>query len=277
MRDPVLKALQTRAERIDIVVNGVQQTWHVWNRSHPQPLVLLHGGSGSWTHWVRNIDALSQQHAVWAMDLPGMGDSALPPDAKDADDIAPWVALGMEEVLAGQACPVMGFSFGGLTAGFVAARHPQRVSRLLLVGVPGLGMFGDLLPLRGFLPNMDQGQRDAVHRHNLMSIMLAHETSLCDQTLEIQEANVVRDRLRRRRIARSTVMLELQALWTCPVHALWGALDALYLEHLPSASDRLTQCDLRDLTMLADTGHWANYESANAFNAWALAQLASVA
>jgi len=64
MRDPVLKALQTRAERIDTAVNGVQQTWHVWNRSHPQPLVLLHGGSGSWTHWVRNIDALSQQHAV---------------------------------------------------------------------------------------------------------------------------------------------------------------------------------------------------------------------
>ena len=46
MHDPVLKALQTRAERIDVVVNGVQQTWHVWNRSHTKPLVLLHGGSG---------------------------------------------------------------------------------------------------------------------------------------------------------------------------------------------------------------------------------------
>ena len=277
MRDPVLKALQTRAERIHLVVEGVQQVWHVWNRSHPQPLVLLHGGSGSWSHWVRNIDALSQQHAVWAMDLPGMGDSALPPEAKDADDIAPWVAQGMAQVLAGLACPVMGFSFGGLTAGFVAARHPERVSRLLLVGVPGLGMFGDTLPLRGFLPDMDPDQRDAVHRHNLMSIMLAHETSLSDQTLEIQERNVVRDRLRRRRIARSTVMLELQAQWRCPVHALWGAKDALYEAHLASAAQRLTECDLRDLTMLADTGHWANYENASAFNDWALDQLDSPA
>ena len=210
MRDPALKALQTRAERIDVVVNGVQQTWHVWNRSHPKPLVLLHGGSGSWTHWVRNIEALSEDHAVWAMDLPGMGDSVLPPEAKDADDIAPWVAQGMAQLLGGQAIPVMGFSFGGLTAGFVAARHPERVSRLLLVGVPGLGLFGDTLPLRGFLPDMDQSQRNAVHHHNLMSIMLAHEASLIDQTLEIQERNVVRDRLRRRRIARSTVMMELQ-------------------------------------------------------------------
>ena len=277
MRDPVLKALQTRAERIDVVVNGVQQTWHVWNRSHPKPLVLLHGGSGSWTHWVRNIDALSEDHAVWAMDLPGMGDSALPPEAKDADDIAPWVAQGMAQLLGGQAIPVMGFSFGGLTAGFVAARHPERVSRLLLVGVPGLGLFGDTLPLRGFLPDMDQSQRNAVHHHNLMSIMLAHEASLIDQTLEIQERNVVRDRLRRRRIARSTVMMELQTQWRCPVHALWGALDALYLENLSSAPERLNQCDLRDLTLLPDTGHWANYENAKAFNDWAIAQLASPA
>jgi len=277
MRDPVLKALQTRAERIDVVVNGVQQTWHVWNRSHTKPLVLLHGGSGSWTHWVRNIDALSEDHAVWAMDLPGMGDSALPPEAKDADDIAPWVAQGMAQLLGGQAIPVMGFSFGGLTAGFVAARHPERVSRLLLVGVPGLGLFGDTLPLRGFLPDMDQDQRNAVHHHNLMSIMLAHEASLIDQTLEIQERNVVRDRLRRRRIARSTVMMELQTQWRCPVHALWGALDALYLENLSSAPERLNQCDLRDLTLLPDTGHWANYENAKAFNEWAIVQLASPA
>ena len=277
MRDPVLKALQTRAERIDVVVNGVQQTWHVWNRSHTKPLVLLHGGSGSWTHWVRNIDALSEDHAVWAMDLPGMGDSALPPEAKDADDIAPWVAQGMAQLLGGQAIPVMGFSFGGLTASFVAARHPERVSRLLLVGVPGLGLFGDTLPLRGFLPDMDQSQRNAVHHHNLMSIMLAHEASLIDQTLEIQERNVVRDRLRRRRIARSTVMMDLQTQWRCPVHALWGALDALYLENLSSAPERLNQCDLRDLTLLPDTGHWANYENAKAFNDWAIAQLASPA
>ena len=277
MRDPVLKALQTRAERIDVVVNGVQQTWHVWNRSHTKPLVLLHGGSGSWTHWVRNIDALSEDHAVWAMDLPGMGDSALPPEAKDADDIAPWLAQGMAQLLGGQAIPVMGFSFGGLTAGFVAARHPERVSRLLLVGVPGLGLFGDTLPLRGFLPDMDQDQRNAVHHHNLMSIMLAHEASLIDQTLEIQERNVVRDRLRRRRIARSTVMMELQTQWRCPVHALWGALDALYLENLSSAPERLNQCDLRDLTLLPDTGHWANYENAKAFNEWAIVQLASPA
>jgi hypothetical protein len=275
VNDPVVLSLLAQADRIDHPVNGVNQVWHVWNRTSSQPLVLLHGGSGSWTHWVRNIEVLSQTHAVWAMDLPGMGDSELPPNAKDADDIAPWVAKGMAQLVGGQACPLMGFSFGGLTAGFVAAQHPESVSRLLLVGVPGLGMFVDPLPLRGFQNNMDMDQRKAVNRHNLMSIMLAHETSLSAQTLEIQEANVVRDRLRRRRIARSTIMLDLQKQWRCPVHVLWGAKDALYEPHLGEAAQRLSNCDVRDITLLVDTGHWANYENASAFNAWALTQLAA--
>jgi pimeloyl-ACP methyl ester carboxylesterase len=59
------------------------------------------------------------------------------------------------------------------------------------------------------------------------------------------------------------------------VHVLWGAKDALYEAHLGAAAQRLMDCDLRDLTLLADTGHWANYENASAFNAWALTQLAA--
>jgi 2-hydroxy-6-oxonona-2,4-dienedioate hydrolase len=55
--------------------------WHVWGQARPgvRPLVLLHGGSGSWTHWVRNLDALvAAGHQLWVPDLPGFGDSAPP-------------------------------------------------------------------------------------------------------------------------------------------------------------------------------------------------------
>ena len=35
-------------------------------------MVVLHGGSGSWTHWLRMLGPLTQAgHAVWALDLPG--------------------------------------------------------------------------------------------------------------------------------------------------------------------------------------------------------------
>ena len=36
---------------------------------------MLHGGHGSWLHWIRNIDALGQRHTLLIPDLPGFGDS----------------------------------------------------------------------------------------------------------------------------------------------------------------------------------------------------------
>ena len=38
-----------------------QLVWHLWAPEQPvpgaAPVVLFHGGSGSWTHWVKNIPA----------------------------------------------------------------------------------------------------------------------------------------------------------------------------------------------------------------------------
>ncbi|KAB2902179.1 MAG: alpha/beta fold hydrolase, partial [Burkholderiaceae bacterium] len=62
--------------------------WHVWGERRPgvAPLVLFHGGSGSWTHWVRNIDTLvAEGRQLWVPDLPGFGDSAPPLGGTDAD------------------------------------------------------------------------------------------------------------------------------------------------------------------------------------------------
>ena len=46
--------------------------WRRWGPTHPtsaNSLVLLHGGSGSWRHWIRNIEALAVDRAVWASEL----------------------------------------------------------------------------------------------------------------------------------------------------------------------------------------------------------------
>ena len=45
--------------------------WRIWG-SGP-PLVLLHGGTGSWMHWVRNIEDLSTSFTLIVPDLPGLG------------------------------------------------------------------------------------------------------------------------------------------------------------------------------------------------------------
>ena len=56
------------------------QTLHYREVGSGPPLVLLHGGYGSWMHWIRNVGPLARQFTVIAPDMPGLGDSATPPE-----------------------------------------------------------------------------------------------------------------------------------------------------------------------------------------------------
>jgi len=242
--------------------------WHVWGLEHQHPttpLVLLHGGSGSWTHWVRNVQHLAQSRSVWALDLPGCGDSALPPQVGDADTLAPYVGEVLEQAFHGEPVDVMGFSFGGLTAGLLAAAQPHVFKQMVMVGIPALGLFEKIVSLRGMTPHMDAQQQRAVHQHNLMAMMCAHATSVTEEVIDLQIHNVQRDRLRRRRIARSDVLLGLQDSWQCPVHGVWGARDALYQGTLARIPQVLYRLDT--FQAIEDAGHWVMFENPDAFHA----------
>ena len=107
--------------------------WKLWGDGFP--VVLLHGGSGSWTHWLRNIAALVDAgHLVCVPDLPGFGSSAKPPGGDDADSIVEPLVCGLHEVLSVSAFDLVGFSFGSLVAGLLAARGDLHLRRLVLLG-----------------------------------------------------------------------------------------------------------------------------------------------
>ena len=85
-------ALQDRAQVVHTPCGPGTLVWRVWGQG--RPIVMLHGGSGSWNHWVRNIDALlASGRQVIAPDLPGFGDSARPDDVSDADGQAPLLPV----------------------------------------------------------------------------------------------------------------------------------------------------------------------------------------
>lgn len=258
--------VQQQAQRVVQSYAWGDAVWHVWGREHQgAPLVLLHGGSGSWTHWVRNVMPLAQHRAVWALDIPGFGDSSLPPGVVDADGLVPFVAEIFRTTFPLESVQVMGFSFGGMTAGLMAAAHPELVQQLILVGVPGLGLFGKELPMRGMHPDMDDRAQREVHRHNLVAMMFADATSVSDEVIDLQVANVARDRMRRRRIARTDVLARAQAQWKCPVHGVWGGLDALYKNTLEDVPKVLTHLD--SFHVVPDAGHWVMFEKPNEFHA----------
>ena len=77
---------------------------------------------------------------VLVPDLPGFGDSALPPSGADADAMPVPLEQGLAHLLGDAACDVTGFSFGGMTAGLLASEFPARVATLVLIGTPGMGL-----------------------------------------------------------------------------------------------------------------------------------------
>jgi pimeloyl-ACP methyl ester carboxylesterase len=282
-----ISSIEARSKRIEQTYAWGKAVWHVWGdevgavprlkattedarsvaekSQSAQPLVLLHGGSGSWTHWVRNVEHFAQTRPVWALDIPGFGDSDLPGGVTDADGLVSYMADILTQTFNGEAVDVISFSFGGMTAGLVAAQYPQLIRQLILVGAPGLGLFGKELPMRGMTPNMDETAQRNVHRHNLNAMMFAHRESVTNEVIDLQQANVARDRLRRRRIARTNVLALAQKSWACPVHGVWGELDALYegtLQQVPV----VLPC-MASFTVVPDAGHWVMYEQSDAFHA----------
>jgi 2-hydroxy-6-oxonona-2,4-dienedioate hydrolase len=228
------------------------------------PLVLLHGGSGSWTHWLRNVEHFAQHRDVWALDIPGFGDSSLPSGITDADGLVPYIADILKQTFHGNAVDMVGFSFGGMTAGLVAAEYPELIRQLILVGAPGLGLFGKELPMHGMTPDMNEEAQRKVHRHNLNAMMFVHSDSVTDEVIDLQQANVARDRMRRRRIARTDVLAKAQTKWTCPVHGVWGASDALYQGTLKQVPQVLSS--MASFTEVPDAGHWVMFEKPDAFH-----------
>jgi pimeloyl-ACP methyl ester carboxylesterase len=157
------------------------------------PPVLLHGGHGSWMHWIRNIEVLSDSHRVLVPDLPGYGDS----DALHADSGFPGLVdaliASIDKLLgAGAAFDLAGFSFGGVVAGCVALRH-EGVRRLALLGAVGHGMrrrqTGAMLSWRDA---RDEQTMLANMRHNLGVLML--HGPIDPLALEIHHRSCVRTR-----------------------------------------------------------------------------------
>ena len=102
-------------------------------------VVLVHGLGATLSVWNENVPALAQDHAVYAMDLPGHGWSDKPDDiAYDPVSGARFLVRFMDALGIPRAT-LVGNSGGGLIAALCALDYPERVDRLVLVDPAGLG------------------------------------------------------------------------------------------------------------------------------------------
>lgn len=103
------------------------------------PVLLLHGsgpGVSAWTNWKRSIPALATSFRVIAPDMAGFGYTERASDL--AYDIKLWVKhlIGILDALHIERASLVGNSFGGSLALAAAARFPDRIDRLVLMGTP---------------------------------------------------------------------------------------------------------------------------------------------
>ncbi|MFO1117032.1 MAG: alpha/beta hydrolase [Beijerinckiaceae bacterium] len=261
------RALEACAARYETPCGDGRMIWHAWGDG--APIVLLHGGSGSWAHWARNIPALvSAGRRVYAPDMPGCGESDRPPTGEDGDALPPWietgaVALGLDTF------DLVGFSFGAMVAGFYAASFPSRVKRLVLVGAPGFNRTpGPKANLKEWLRLPDGPEREAAFRHNIRALMVARDETVDDLSLTLYVEALKQDRLTKRRIAATDVSLDIMPQIRCPVWGVWGADDVLYRNRRDVAEYGMRQApDLREIEFVPHAGHWVQYEEWRIFDA----------
>ena len=244
---------------------------HVRSFGHGPAVILLHGGMGSSTHWQRNIVALARTFHVHAVDLPGFGEAADVPKDISADDYLTLVHHSITPLIdSAGVVTLVGFSFGGAVAAYLARRMGNKVARLALIGPGG---FGDLsrneFDLRRAPPTgADDDAYRAVIRHNLLAMMLHEPTSVDEATIDLQCANIARTRFVSWKVGRRPSLIGDLAATACPLLLIWGEHDTFAL---PSIAARIELCrsvrpDLK-AEIVPGGGHWVQYERPEVFNA----------
>lgn len=277
-----LARLESLGRRFDAGHDGCSVAWRCWGAG--PAVVLLHGGSGGWNHWIRNVEALAAGgFTVLAPDMPGYGDSGDAPLPHAAATLAGVLARSLRGAGArppalersDAALSLVGFSFGAVVAAQWAALERGRVRRLVLVGAMGLGAPRDrAIDLRPWKHLSEPQALLEAQRHNLGALMFRDRARIDELALGLHLRNTARTRFVSRWISRGDGLADLLGDLDIALHGIWGEQDV-------TAAGGVANCErlLRALFPAAgfdaveDAGHWVQYERADEFNRLLLAAL----
>ena len=267
------QALQDKA-RVQVTTHaGCQVRWHEWcerregdGEREGIPLVALHGGHGSWLHWLRNIDAWAAQYRVLLPDMPGFGESDdfdLPArDPARLERLVDTLCQGIESLVGAQPFHLVGFSFGGLIAGMVAERMPQ-IRTLTLLGSAGHGLRrANEAPMRNWR-DFEGDERALVLKENLQAFMLAGPVD--DDACWIHAQSCENTRFYSKTYSRKALLDAVLANVRVPMLMLWGEKDVT-AEPVKAAEFLMQDRDEREWMIVPNAGHWVQYDAAPTVN-----------
>ena len=259
-----------------ITINGVRV--HYVEAGQGSPVVLLHGLGASVVTWRENIGPLAEHHRVYAVDLPGHGDSEKPDDLSYSLSSMINFTKSLVEALGHERAAFAGSSIGGGLALMTAVNHPEVVSKLMLSSSAALGrevaLFLRLasLPFLGEL--MTSGVRDPVrawlrksfYDKSLASGDLLDELRRTNSLTGAGEAGlkIARVYIGLWGVRRRYVLTRRLKRLDVPTLIFWGADDEIIpVKHAYRAAKELPKSDLH---VFGNCGHWSHVERASEFN-----------
>jgi 2-hydroxy-6-oxonona-2,4-dienedioate hydrolase len=267
-----IAAIEALAERrVTPMGNGGNMVWHIWGERSGRPaLLLFHGGSGSWIHWIRNVVPLARHFTVYAADLPGLGDSDPPDDVHDIWSVVHCVKRGIEAILpADVPYDIAGFSFGGMVGGHVSTLLDNRLRSVTLVGPGGLRLPREPRPPLVRLRRQTSAEALTEGGRRNLEILMLHDPAAVDGVaIHMQILNSTRAKTRSADMSAKGVLSDCLPRIKTRLNAIWGEFDSTAYPHLHlrEALLRQHQPDI-DFRIIPGGGHWVAFEKADAFNA----------
>ncbi|MQF48731.1 alpha/beta fold hydrolase [SAR202 cluster bacterium AC-647-N09_OGT_505m] len=263
------------AEHYFATVDGIRT--HYVAAGEGPPLLLLHGLSASLIAWAPNIEPLSQKFTVYALDMPGRGDSDKPNIDYRVPAAAGFIKKFMD-VLGIERASLAGCSMGGMIALRTALDYPDRVENLVLVDAAGLGreltwyvrfaslpLVGEILQtpsLRGTSASL----KYIFYNHSLIQEGFLHEIYRRRKLPGAKQAELkmIRGAVGLHGVHKQWIMTEDLRHLDIPILIVWGAQDRIIpVNHAHNAAREAPGVKLH---VFDQCGHWPQMEKSREFN-----------
>ena len=220
------------------------------------PLVLVHGVAMRADDWAPLYRTLARTHRVYALDLLGYGGSDKPRDVEYCVGLQSEAVRGFMDALKLQQADVMGVSMGGWVALKLAADHPQRVRKLVLVSSGGF-KFDTTLSERSFSAETIPELRASLLMQSDRADLLPRFVLRDFLRLSKEKAWVVRSCMRSMLKGDELLDGKVQRV-TMPVLLVWGTADRIVPFRVAAAMQR--EMPQARVVALEDCGHLAVIE-----------------
>ena len=257
-------------------VNGART--RVLRAGQGDPVVMLHGTSGHLEAFVRNVPSFASHFEVHALDMLGHGytenpggDLRIPRYVQHVIDYLD--SRGIERA------SFIGESLGGWVSGRLAADHPERVSKLVLVAPGGTVANPAVMDRIRSSTTAAVSSNDRALTRQRLELLMHDPVNVSEELVDVRHTIYHRpefvagiDQLlclqKMENRVEDLLTAEQMAAITAPTLIVWGAQNPF--GDVPEAQRMHASIPGSELEILPECGHWPQHEHSDRFNELAL-------